>query len=185
MPMRNFTKAALFAASMCLCGGAISAQAEGMMQGRTVAAYRVELHVLPAEAFFSKEEVAEKKAKEGMEVEGGATPVALDADSHPNHHLVAHIFRRRTGAVVTDARVTMSFVPVDAKGRPTGAPTDVPVVVMQAVGAGPTSTHYGNNVTMAPGRYNVVVNVNDKRLVFPVTVSDAPEMPMQMNHMKM
>lgn len=111
--------------------------------------------------------------------------MALDADSHPNHHLVAHIFRRRTGAVVTDARVTMSFVPVDAKGRPTGAPTDVPVVVMQAVGAGPTSTHYGNNVTMAPGRYNVVVNVNDKRLVFPVTVSDAPEMPMQMNHMKM
>lgn len=63
MPMRNFTKAALFAASMCLCGGAISAQAEGMMQGRTVAAYRVELHVLPAEAFFSKEEVAEKRRK--------------------------------------------------------------------------------------------------------------------------
>jgi hypothetical protein len=185
MPMWNFTKAALFAASLYLCGDAISAQAEGMMQRRTVTAYRIELHVLPAEAFFSKEEVVEKHAKEGMEVEGGATPVALDADSHPNHHLVAHIFSRRTGAVVTDARVTMSFVAVDAQGRPTGAPTDVPVVVMQAIGGGPASTHYGNNVTMPSGRYNVTVNVNDKRLVFPVTVSDAPAMPMEMNHMKM
>jgi len=182
--MRVFTKTALLAAFLC-AGGAISAHAEGMMQRRTMASYRVELHVLPAESFFSKEEVAEKRIKEGMEVEGGATPVALDADSHPNHHLVVHIFRRRTGAVVTDARVTMSFVPIDAKGRATGAPTEVPVVVMQAIGGSSASTHYGNSVTMPPGRYNVLVNVNDKRLVFPVTVSDAPAMPMQMNHMKM
>jgi hypothetical protein len=183
--MQVFAKVALFAAFLCSCGNAGSAQAEGMMQRRTVAAYRVELHVLPAEPFFGKKEVAEKHVKEGMEVEDGATPVALDADSHPNHHLVVHIFRRRTGAIVTDARVTMSFVPIDGKGRPAGAPTDVPVVVMQAIGVGPTSTHYGNNVTMLPGRYDVTVNVNDKRLVFPVTVSDAPVSPMEMNHMKM
>ena len=183
--MRTFEKACLFAVVLSACGGTAAADAESMMQRRTVAVYRVELHVLPAEPFFSKQDVANKHVKEGMEIEGGAAPVAPDADLHPNHHLVVHIFRRRSGAVVADAKVTMSFVAIDAKGKAVGAPTDVPVVVMQAIGGGPNSTHYGNNVTMPPGRYNVVVTVSDKRLVFPVAVSDAPAAPMKMDHMKM
>jgi hypothetical protein len=183
--MQYLERAVLFTALLLALGGPGSAQAEGAMQRRTVAAYRVELHILPVEPFFSKEEVADKHVKEGMQIEGGAAPVAIDADPRPNHHLVVHIFRRRTGAVVTDAKVTMSFVAIDANGKAAGAPTDVPVVVMQASGAGPASTHYGNNVTMPLGRYNVTVNVNDKRLVFPVTVSDVPAAPMKMDHMKM
>jgi hypothetical protein len=165
--------------------GAVAGHAEGMMQTRMVGAYRVELHVLPAEPFFSKQDVADKHIKEGMEIEGGAAPVAPDAGSHPNHHMVVRVFGGRGGAVVTDAKVTMSFIAVDARGQTTGVPTDVPVVVMQTIGGGPASTHYGNNVTMSPGRYNVVVTVNDNQLVFLVTVSDAPAAPMKMDHMKM
>ena len=183
--MGTFQNAFLFAAVLSAYGGAVAAHSGGIMQTRTVAAYRVELHVLSAEPFFSKQDVADKHIKEGMEIEGGAAPVPPDAGSHPNHHLVVHVFRRRSGAVVTDARVMMSFVAIDAKGKTTGASTDVPIVVMQAIGGGPASTHYGNNVTMPPGRYNVVVTVNDKELVFPVTVSDAPTAPMKMDHMKM
>ena len=182
--MRAFKKAILCAAVLSLAGTA-AACADVAMKKRTVASYRVELHVLSAEPFFSKQDVADKHVKEGMEIEGGATPVPPDADSHPNHHLVLHIFKRRGGAVVTDAKVTMSFVAVDANGKPVGTPTEVPVVVMQAIGEGPASTHYGNNVAMPPGRYNVIVKVNDKRLVFPVTVSDQPAAPMKMDHMKM
>jgi hypothetical protein len=182
--MRAFAKVALCAAVLSLPSAA-AAHADAAMQKRSVASYRVELHILPAEPFFSKQDVADKHVKEGMEIEGGAAPVAPDADTHPNHHLVVHIFKRRGGTVVTDAKVTMSFVAVDADGKPTGAATDVPVVVMQAIGGGPASTHYGNNVVMPPGRYNVIVNVNDKRLVFPVTVSDQSAAPMKMDHMKM
>ena len=179
--MRAFAKA-LYAVVL---GCSFAANAEPAMQTRTVASYRVELHVLPAETFFSKQDVADKHVKDGMEIEGGAAPVASDAASHPNHHLVVHIYKRRSGAVVTDATVTMSFVAVDANGKPSGAATDVPVVIMQAIGGGPASTHYGNNVTMPPGRYNVIVDVNGKRLVFSVAVSDEPAAPMKMDHMKM
>ncbi len=190
--MRTFGKWFFIAASVsALCvaviAGAVAAHAADTMQTKTAGTYRVELHVLPAEPFFSKADVAAKNVKEGMVIEGGAAPVAPDADSHPNHHLVVHVFDKPTGKVVSDATVTMSFVALDAKGNPTGTPSDVPVVIMQAVGKGPASTHYGNNVTMPAGRYSVSVTVNGQKAVFAVTASDAPVMPMNMpmGHMKM
>ena len=162
---------------------AVSASAADVMRTKTVGTYRVELHLLPAEPFFSKEDVATKHPKEGMEIEGGATPVMLDAASHPNHHLVVHIFDTKTGQAITDATVTMSFTSLDRKGKYVGAPIEVPVVVMQAIGQGPSSTHYGNNVTMPAGRYKVTVTVNGMTAVFDGTASDAPTKPME--HMKM
>jgi hypothetical protein len=175
----------LFTAVLVLVIGlTVSANAADVMRAKTVGAYRVELHVLPAEPFFDKEEVAAKQVKEGMEIEGGAPPVMLDAPSHPNHHLVVHVFDRKTRQAVTDATVTMSFASLDRKGHAAGAPTEVPVVVMQAIGKGPASTHYGNNVTMPPGHYQVTVAVNGKTAVFGVTASDAPS-TMPMGKMKM
>jgi len=71
-----------------------------------------------------------------------------------------HVFDKKTRQAVTDATVTMSFASLDRKGSPTGGAIAVPVVVMQAIGKGPASTHYGNNVTMPAGRYKVTVSVN-------------------------
>lgn len=186
--MRRSGKLPLLAAAVSAIVGAVAANAADAMQKKTVGAYRVELHVLPAEPFFSKAEVTAKNVKDGMEIEGGAAPVAPDAASHPNHHLVVHVFDKQTGKVVADATVTMSFVALDAKGNPAGAPADVAVVVMQAIGKGSASTHYGNNVTMPAGRYHVAVTVNGQKAIFAVTASDAPAMPMDhmnMGHMKM
>lgn len=45
-----------------------------------------------------------------MEIEGGAAPVAPDANSHPNHHLIVHVFDKQSDKAVADATVTMSFV---------------------------------------------------------------------------
>ncbi len=179
----TFGKCLLLAALVSALSAAAAANAADVMQKKTVGAYRVELHVLPAEPFFSKADVAAKNVKEGMEIGGGAAPVAPDADSHPNHHLVVHVFDKKTGKVIANATVTMSFVALDAKGKPGGAPADVPVVIMQAISKGPASTHYGNNVTMPAGRYSVSVTVNGQMANFTVAASDAPAMPM--GHMKM
>jgi len=181
--MRGFEKWLFIAACVPAIVIGASANAADVMHTKTVGVYRVELHVLPAEPFFSKADVAAKNVKEGMEIEGGATPVAPDADSHPNHHLVVHVFDKKTSQAITDATVTMSFVSLDPKAKPSGAPTEVSVVVMQAIGKGPASTHYGNNVAMPAGRYNVSVTVNGQKADFAVTASDAPAMPM--GHMKM
>jgi hypothetical protein len=181
--MRTYATWFLPVALVTASGIPASAYAADVMQTKTIGTFRVELHVLPAEPFFSKEDVAAKHVKEGMEVEGGATPVMLDAASHPNHHLVVHVFRKNARQAITDATVTMSYTPLDRKGTPAGAQVEVPVVVMQAIGKGPASTHYGNNVTMPAGRYQVTVFVNGEKAVFGVRASDAPSTPMK--HMKM
>ena len=178
--MRTYRKRLFAAALVPAIAIAVSANAADVMRAKTVGAYRVELHVLAAEPLFTKEDVAAKHVKEGMEIEGGATPVMLDADSHPNHHLVVHVFDKKTGQAITDATVTMSFASLDRKGNSAGARTEVPVVIMQAIGKGPDSTHYGNNVTMPPGRYEVTVAVNDQTAVFRVAVSRTSQGPMKM-----
>jgi hypothetical protein len=158
---------------------AASANAADVMRANTVGPYRVELHVLPAEPFFSKEEVAAKQVKEGMEIEGGAAPVKLDAPSHPNHHLVVHVFDTKSREPITDAMVSMSFASLDRKRGRAGEQIEVPVVIMQAIGKGVSSTHYGNNVTMPAGRYKVTVSINGRAAIFHVTASDARPAPMK------
>ena len=181
--MQTYVKSFLTVALVSATAVAGSAYAADVMGTKTIGAYRVELHVLQAEPFFSKEDVAVKHIKEGMEVQGGATPVMQDAASRPNHHLVVHIFGKKTRQAITDATIAMRYVPLDRKGIPTGAPVEVPVVVMQAIGKGPSSTHYGNNVTMPAGRCQVTVIVNGETAVFGITASDASSTPMR--HMKM
>ena len=96
--------------------------------------------------------------------------------------MVIHVFNKQGGKAETAASVTMRFEPVDSKGKSAGAAQEVPVVIMQAIGKGPQSTHYGNNVTMPAGRYRVTVTVNGKQVVFVVSASDAsgPMAPMKM-----
>jgi len=183
-----FIAACVPALCAAVIAGPVAASAADVMQTKTIGTYRVELHVLPAEPFFSKQDVADKHVTDGMEIEGGAAPVAPDAESHPNHHLIVHVFDKQTGKAVADATVTMSFVALDAKRNPAGTTSDVAVVVMQAIGKGPGSAHYGNNVTMPAGHYKVTVTINGQKAIFAVTAADAPAEPMDhmnMEHMKM
>ena len=108
-----------------------------------------------------------------------------DADTHPNHHRVVHVYDRKTDQAITDAKVSLSFEPLGRGNKPAGASVDVPVVNMQAIGQGPKSTHYGNNVVMPPGSYRVTAMVNDQKTVFQVAASDAPDAGESMGGMKM
>jgi hypothetical protein len=151
---------------------AVSAVAKEVMKTATVGDMRIELHVLPAEPFFTASEVAAKKVKSGMLIIGGAEPMSLEANANHNRHLVVHIYDAGTNKAITDAKVSMNFQQLDAKGKPMGTPVDVPVVVMEAIGKGVESTHYGNNVVMPAGSYSVSVMVDDKRTDFQVMLSD-------------
>jgi hypothetical protein len=93
-----------------------------------------------------------------MLVVRGARPVQPNDPAHPNHHLVVHVYDAVTGHPVLDAKVEM----IVAGPFPATRRTRVPIVEMQAVGGGAKSTHYGNNVTLQPGRYTVFVTVNGK-----------------------
>jgi hypothetical protein len=142
---------------------------------RIIGPLRVELQLQAAEPLFSREDLAAKNITKGMEIVRGSAPVMPDAASHPNHLLILHVFNRSTGEAVTNATVTMRVGPVDDNGHGVGAQVDVPVVVMQAIGQGPSSTRFGNNVTLPAGHYQVYATVNGEPAVFRrVIASDAP-----------
>jgi len=130
-------------------------------QTQTAGAYRLVLNLMPAEPFVS----ADAKANSGMVAIAGAAPVQPTSASHPNHHLVVHVYRA-DGTAVAGATVSMTVTGTDAVAL------HVPVVEMQMAGKGPGSTHYGNNVALAPGSYTVEVTVGDgPAATFQITVT--------------
>jgi hypothetical protein len=159
--MNAFVRALGFV--VLLCSIAAPAGADTMMPGmmmaqpvtsRTAGPYRIVLGFMPAEPFYTAGQVEARHIKEGMLVVGGAAPVQPGAESHPNHHLVFHVYDATSGKALTGAHVSIAY------RRSGGAAVPLPVVEMQVIGKGPESTHYGNNVTLPPGTYDVKVTVN-------------------------
>lgn len=150
---------------------AIPGLAKDIVQSETAGPYRIELEVLAPEPFYSAKQVAAGKIKSGMLTLGGAEPVQPDAPSHPNHHLVVHVFEKTTNKVITNAKVRLTVQALDSRGQPTGKVQKVPVVRMQMVGGGPEMTHYGNNVSLPPGDYRVEAIANGHAASFTIKVA--------------
>jgi hypothetical protein len=142
--------------------------AGNLVADTTVNGMKVELHVLPAEPFFTKEQVDAGKAKDGMLIIRGAAPVAPDAESKPNRHLVIHVFDYLTSMSISNAKVKMTFQTLDENGELKGTPVVVPVVEMQSIGKGEGSTHYGHNVVLQDSPYLVDIEVNGSKMKFKI-----------------
>jgi hypothetical protein len=81
-------------------------------------------------------------------------------------HLEVHICLRKNRAVVTDADPTITLIGHKAKAMP----MNVPVAVMEGIGAGAADLHYGNDMPMPGGhRLTVTVTVKGQKAVFHVT----------------
>ncbi|MEJ2010297.1 MAG: hypothetical protein P8Z30_19440 [Acidobacteriota bacterium] len=141
----------LFAAAFSLALGVLFLPAVARTQtiSKTAKAgvYSVTLKVLPAESFTG--------TKAEMVRDGGAEPNTLKGPEHPNHHMVA--FVKENGKPVENATVDISYRKLSP---PAGAWKALPVVRMHVAGHGLATTHYGNNVRLAPGSYEVRVTVN-------------------------
>jgi len=119
--------------------------------------YTVNLKILPAESFHGMH--AE------MKHDGGAAAVAVNGPQHPNHHLV--VFIKKDGKPVEDAKVTIAYTQ-----SAWGHWKQLPVARMHVVGKGLGTTHYGNNVNLEPGKYEIRVTVNGQRFAtFRITLS--------------
>ena len=129
--------------------------------------YKIELQLLPAEPFYTKAQYDSEHPKDGMLVVGGATPMEPNAAAHPNHHLIVHVFDAKSGNALTNATVAIRYA---ATGKPARS---LPIVEMQAIGKGPQSTHYGNNLNLPDGTYDVTVTVNGTVTSFTVAAKAA------------
>ncbi len=126
------------------------ARAQVVSKTAHTGSYMVNLKVLPAESFSGPHAA--------MARDGGAQPNQAGGPEHPNHHMV--VFVRKGGKPVENATVTMRYRQVS----PTmGNWKTLPVVRMHVRGHGLATTHYGNNVALAPGSYEVRVSVNGSK----------------------
>ena len=147
----------LFAAALTLALGVLlfpaGARAQAISKTARAGAYSVTLKVLPAESF------AGPKAE--MVRDGGAESNRLNGPEHPNHHMV--VFVKENGKPVEHATINISYRELSPK--PTNW-EELPVVRMHVAGHGLATTHYGNNLKLAHGKYAVRVGVNGQ---MPVT----------------
>lgn len=162
-----FALTALFIAGL----GVLNANAVHVMKTETTDGVRIELHVMDAEPFYTADQVKANPELEGMLIVGGAQPMAGDADPSPNCHMIVHVYDAQTDKPFTDAKVSMKYQMLDATGAPQGAETNVPVAIMQVIGQGAETTHYGNNVVLPDGTYAVTVVANGKSAVFHIVVA--------------
>ena len=174
-------KSALFVLTsiLALGLGVLNAKAVQIMKTATADGLRIELHVMKAEPFYTPEQVKANPKLEGMLIIGGAKPLAPDAKTHPNCHLIVHVFDAETGKPLSDAEVSMTYQ-AEAQSKPTGVETKVPIVVMQVIGKGPATTHYGNNVVLPDGAYVVTVVANGKKAVFHINMEPKEEKKSEM-----
>ncbi len=128
----------------------LSAQAQMISKTAKTDGYSITLKVLPAESFGGPH--AE------MARDGGAEPNEINGPEHPNHHLVA--FVKEKGKPVEMAKVSISYRRLSPKE---GEWMFLPVARMHVAGKGLQTTHYGNNVKLAPGKYEARIVVNGSK----------------------
>jgi hypothetical protein len=128
----------------------LAAHAQKISKTAETGGYSITLKVLPAESFGGSH--AE------MARDGGAEPNAINGPEHPNHHLVA--FVKEDGKPVETAKVSISYRNISSKK---GEWVSLPVARMHVAGKGLETTHYGNNVKLAPGKYEARVVVNGSK----------------------
>ena len=127
----------------------VAAQAQTISKTAKTGDYSITLKVLPAESFSGPHA--------DMARDGGAEPNDINGPKHPNHHLVA--FVKENGKPVEKAKVSINYREVSPNK---GDWMSLPVVRMHMAGMGLETTHYGNNVKLAPGSYEARVTVNGK-----------------------
>jgi len=108
-----------------------------------------------------------KTATSGEVMVSGETAMTTSGMS-PNHHLEVQINDARNGNLITDKTVSIQIT-----NDATMEVQNVPIAVMYGVAEGPSDTHYGNNVTLMPGKYTVLVTVAGETATFVVDVPSA------------
>lgn len=152
-PTITLSVAVAAALAMAVSGTAHAGAA--FSQTMTSGDYSINLKLLPAEPFVSPSEAHDPAHAGAMVNGGGAPPIRKQGVEHPNHHLV--VFVRKDGKPVEHGDVKISYHRTDHSGGPM---VQEPVTRMWVAGAGPKTTHYGNNVYLTPGTYQVKVVVN-------------------------
>lgn len=154
-----------FVAMATMLFAILPAAAEAVQQSQNAGGYRVELELLPLQPIYTRKQVESDHINSGMVIVG-AEPTGFAATPKSNHHVIVRVLDEKTGSPVTDAKVDLYVQPFNSEGELTTDLSSIPVVKMETLGPGPSSTHYGNNLLLSSGRYRFSVVVNGMDLTF-------------------
>jgi hypothetical protein len=136
--------------------------------------YNVTLEIGTLQPMYTPAQVSAQHPKAGevmfsgqMQMPPGMADMASMAGmSAPGwHHLEVHFFDKRSGEAVKDLNPVITVTDVV-----TGRSQSVPIVTMQGLTDGPKDFHYGNNIELPSGRYQVTATANGETGSFDVTV---------------
>lgn len=137
-----------------LLAGRADASSAGHTQSisRHVGKWTITVNLLPAQSFTH---VVKRSTRGEMYLRGGrGHPLPA---SRANHQLV--VFLQHDGYPATHANVRLWY---QLEKRRHAGWHKVPVVRMEVAGKGTKTMHYGNNVLLTPGMYDVSVSVNSR-----------------------
>ena len=95
---------------------------------------------------------------------GGKMSMAMGGtsmDMGDTRHLEVHVYALDSGKVVTEAHVAIAVTDRSSKKV-----DEVAIAKMYGIKEGIPDTHYGNNVSLPPGTYSIVVTVNGEKAAF-------------------
>jgi hypothetical protein len=131
----------------------------------TTPTYRLALNVGMPEMMYTPAQVRKLHPKSGEVMLRGKMMMGMKMGGS-TRHLEVHICLRKNRAVITNAHPTITLMGPKANAMP----MNVPIAVMEGIGAGTADLHYGNNVPMPGGqRFTVTVSLKGQKAVFKVT----------------
>jgi hypothetical protein len=121
-------------------------------QNATTQDYRVTLQLGPPAQMLSMNQTA--TATTGEAILKGQMPNSTSMKMTDTYYLEVHVYNITTGAVETNQNVSIQIV-----NQTTNKTLTVPVIIMYDMKIGPSDTNFGNNITLPPGSYTIIVNV--------------------------
>jgi hypothetical protein len=155
VPVRSHVLPAVAALAIAALFFPIASRAQNINEVARTGPYTFNLKVLPPETFHGP--------NAAMAHDSGAMAMAVNGPGHPNHHLV--VFIKKNGKPVENATVTIAYRQSMWKHW-----KQLPVARMHVKGKGPETTHYGNNVDLPPGKYEVRVKADGNSATFRITL---------------
>ncbi len=139
--------------------------------------YKLTIDIGPLEQMYTMAQMKKTHPMTGeIMVSGTMTMSGMGMNGmKPNHHLELHIYNGTTGKTITKAMVMITVH--DTMGK---LVERVPIATMYGIKEGMTDFHFGNNVALKAGNYQVVTQVNKMTATFKVTVGKASSGSMSM-----
>ena len=126
----------------------------------TTASYRLALRVGMPEKMYTRAQVRKMHPRHGEVMLRGSMSGSGMQMSGATRHLEVQLCSRGNRAVLTNAHPRITITDDTAKGMS----MNVPIAVMEGIGAGVADLHYGNNVAMPGGhKFTVRVSLNGQR----------------------